>query len=217
MLDGYETNWTKSFSDNFVTYNNLAPGKYRLYVQGSFDGVNWKGPSTSIRFQIIPPFYSTIWFYMVILSILLLLFILYNNYRIRLRIQQIVEIENAHVTESEKIRKKVAMDFQDEVGNQLTGISLLAPLISRKSEELPLELKILLQKIDLESRKLFQGTKDFIWSIDPKNDNLKEVYHNIRDYGEDLFDNSGIMFHTKNGETDSLNIKLPLDFQDRWF
>ncbi|MFC2125040.1 two-component regulator propeller domain-containing protein [Bacteroidota bacterium] len=212
MLEGHETSWSKSFSDNFITYNNLPSGKYNFRIQGSFDGINWGGPDTTIQFQIIPPFYGTIWFYMVILSILLLLFILYNNYRIRLRIQQIVEIEHARVAESEKIRKKVAMDFHDEVGNQLTGISMLAQLISRKSQEMPSEMSILLQKIDLEARKLFQGTKDFIWSIDPNNDNLKEVYYNIRDYGEDLFDNSGIMFHTQNGETDSLNIKLPAGY-----
>ena len=70
----------------------------------------------------------------------------------------------------------------------------------------------MLNKIDIESKNLFQGTKDFIWSIDPKNDNLKEVFHNIRDYGEELFDNSDIIFHAANGFYDIEKIILPAGF-----
>ena len=211
-LDGYETSWTKPFTDEFVLYNNLSPGKYEFNVQASFDGLMWSETGNTIQFQIIPPFWRAIWFYMIIVSVLLLLVILYNNYKMRLRIQQFMEIEEARVREAEKIRKKVAMDFHDEVGNQLSGISILAQLIRIKSRELPDDLRILLDRIDFESKKLFQGTKDFIWSIDPRNDNVKEVYFNIRDYAEDIFDNSPVVFHSHNGDLESLNLKLPAGF-----
>lgn len=56
------------------------------------------------------------------------------------------------------------------------------------------------------------GTKDFIWSIDPKNNNLKEVFYKIRDYGEEVFDTTNIKFQVKNGITSDANVNLPPGF-----
>jgi signal transduction histidine kinase len=76
----------------------------------------------------------------------------------------------------------------------------------------PKELQDFLDKIDLESKNLFLGTKDFIWSIDPKNNNLKEVFYKIKDYGEEVFDSTNIQFHVKNGVAEDINIDLPAGF-----
>jgi signal transduction histidine kinase len=67
-------------------------------------------------------------------------------------------------------------------------------------------------KIDTESKSLFLGTKDFIWSIDPKNNNLREVFYKIRDYGEEVFDTTDIKFQVKNGITRDANVNLPPGF-----
>jgi signal transduction histidine kinase len=85
-------------------------------------------------------------------------------------------------------------------------------LIKSRDWKVEDELKSLLDKIDDESKNLFQGTRDFIWSIDPANDNLEAVYDNIRDYGIDLFDNSSIRFHAQNGNIDYGAFRLPAGF-----
>ncbi|WKN44456.1 PAS domain S-box protein [Tunicatimonas pelagia] len=96
--------------------------------------------------------------------------------------------------EIEKVRKKVAQDFHDEMGNNLASISVLSQIIQSKLGVQTNGIGSLLTKIDTASKNLFYGTRDFIWAIDPRNDNVQEVYFNLKDFGEELFENTGISF-----------------------
>ena len=211
-LDNYDNTWSDPTRNTSALYANLLPGEYTFLVKGSYDGINWNDQFTSYTLIIAPPFWKTWWFYAIMLSFLLAGFILFNNYRIKTKVNQLIAIERLKKEEYNKIQKKVAMDFHDEVGNHLTSISLLVELIKSRDWKVEDELKMLLNKIDEESKNLFGGTRDFIWSIDPVNDNLKAVYLNIRDYATDLFDNSNIHFHAQNGNADIGAIKLPAGF-----
>ncbi len=96
--------------------------------------------------------------------------------------------------EIEEVRKKVAQDFHDEMGNHLASISVLSQIIQKKLGTQKDSVGNLLTKIDTASKNLFYGTRDFIWAIDPKNDDLREVYFNLKDFGEELFENTGVTF-----------------------
>ncbi|MDF9795732.1 PAS domain S-box-containing protein [Catalinimonas alkaloidigena] len=112
--------------------------------------------------------------------------------------------------EIEKVRKKVAQDFHDEMGNNLASISVLSQIIQNKLGQQSNGVETLLNKIDVASKNLFSGTRDFIWAIDPKNDNLKEVYFNLKDFAEELFDNTGINFYASfDQEDEDIRLKLP--------
>ncbi len=112
--------------------------------------------------------------------------------------------------EIDKVRQKVAQDFHDEMGNNLASISVLSQLIQNKLGSAGQEVEALLDKIDIASKNLFSGTRDFIWAIDPKNDNLQEVYYNLKDFGEELFDNTGISFYASFEEIEEqVTLKLP--------
>ena len=112
--------------------------------------------------------------------------------------------------EIDKVRKKVAQDFHDEMGNNLASISVLSQLIQNKLGSAGQEVEALLNKIDSASKNLFSGTRDFIWAIDPKNDNLVEVYYNLKDFGEELFENTGINFYASYEQADEdAELKLP--------
>ncbi|MEK6476669.1 PAS domain S-box protein [Catalinimonas sp. 4WD22] len=112
--------------------------------------------------------------------------------------------------EIEKVRKKVAQDFHDEMGNNLASISVLSQIIQNKLGQQSNGVEALLNKIDVAAKNLFSGTRDFIWAIDPKNDNLKEVYFNLKDFAEELFDNTGIDFYASfDQEDEDIRLKLP--------
>jgi signal transduction histidine kinase/ligand-binding sensor domain-containing protein len=211
-LENYDNTWSEPTRNGSAIYANLRPGNYTFHVQGSYDGFNWNDNSTAYALFIAPPFWKTWWFYVIMISFLLAGFILFNNYRIKIKINQLIAIEKLKKEEYNRIQKKVAMDFHDEVGNHLTSISLLVGLIRNNNWNVEKDLKDLLEKIDDESKNLFSGTRDFIWSIDPANDNLKAVYFNIRDYAIDLFENSSIHFQAENGNADIHLIKLPAGF-----
>jgi len=112
--------------------------------------------------------------------------------------------------EIEKVRKKVAQDFHDEMGNNLASITMLSQIIQQKLGGREYEVEALLNKIDVAAKNLFSGTRDFIWAIDPKNDHLQEVYFNLKDFGEELFDNTGISFYANfNQSGENVQLKLP--------
>ena len=212
MLENFDNTWSEPTLNTSAIYANLLPGNYNFLVKASYDRYNWTDNCVTYSLIIAPPFWKTWWFYVLVFSFMLAGFILFNNYRIKTKINQLIAIERLKKEEYSNIQKKVAMDFHDEVGNHLTSISLLIELIKNKGWDVPNDLKKLLDKIDDESKNLFRGTKDFIWSIDPLNDNLKAVFYNIRDYGIELFDDSSIRFHVLNGTTDIDEIKLPAGF-----
>ena len=71
------------------------------------------------------------------------------------------------------------------------------------------EIDELLKKIEKHTKSLFNGTKDFIWSIDPESDNLSEVFTYIKDFGEELFAKTDIIFYSDADDLESDHIALP--------
>ncbi len=73
-LDGVDINWTPETSETFVTFSNLAPGKYTLLLRSrNGDGV-WNTNPLSYSFEIIPPIWKRPWVYIIILLITISLF-----------------------------------------------------------------------------------------------------------------------------------------------
>ncbi len=211
-INQQDNQWSEPTRTASAIYPNLRPGKYTFMVKSSFDGIQWEEEASHYEFLIVPPFWKTWWFYVILSAFILAGFVFFNNYRIKTKIDQLIAIERIKKEEYDRIQKKVAMDFHDEVGNHLASISLLIQLIKNRQWEVPDELEDFLDKIDQESKHLFSGTKDFVWSLDPSNDNLRAVFHNIRDYGTEIFENSSISFNVMTGTSDIEKLKLPPGF-----
>ncbi|MGA7837885.1 MAG: ATP-binding protein, partial [Ignavibacteriaceae bacterium] len=87
-----------------------------------------------------------------------------------------------------------AIDFHDELGHRLTRISLLTEIAKRKLESQNKEVIPLLRKISENSIQLYEGTKDFIWAIDPQNDSLYDLLIRLKDFGDDIFNDTDVDF-----------------------
>ncbi len=132
-----------------------------------------------------------------------------HRYHIAKTIQKIKAREKIRKEETGKIRKILARDFHDDMGNKLASITVLTStldlLIKDKSEQ----LKDVLQNLESISKDLFSGTKSFIWSMDPQSDNMKEIMTYINHFAMDLLKNSGITFNT-NPQMDEMPDKIIL-------
>lgn len=75
MLEGFDTSWTITSVDRrFAQYTNLSGGEYTFKVIGaSCDGV-WDNDGASVKIIVHPPFYMTIWFYIMIALVILAVF-----------------------------------------------------------------------------------------------------------------------------------------------
>jgi signal transduction histidine kinase len=128
-------------------------------------------------------------------------------------------LERIRSKEQETLRKEIARDFHDEMGNQLTRIINYVSLLKlngtgngngngngnghRSHEDL-------YAKVEDSAKYLYTGTRDFIWSIDPGNDELSKLFIHIRDFGEKLFEEKDIQFRANNDVRDKT--KLPYGF-----
>ena len=99
------------------------------------------------------------------------------------------------------------MDLHDEFGNGLTRISMLVEMARIHVPKENKEAIGILDVISQNTSRLYQGTKDFIWSINPGNDNLYEIIIRIKDFGDELFYGSGCEFEVSGLEEEFKNIK----------
>lgn len=65
-------------------------------------------------------------------------------------------------------------------------------------------------KVESSAKYLYSGTRDFIWSIDPGNDEISKLFFHIRDFGEKLFEEKEINFRAFNELKQK--VKLPYGF-----
>ncbi|MBK8723822.1 MAG: hypothetical protein IPL95_16700 [Saprospiraceae bacterium] len=79
----------KSSPKHEVTYTNLSPGTYTFHVKGSNSNVTWSKNPISMEIIVLPYWYQTLWFKLILLSIITL--IMWNI--VRFRLQQELKVE----------------------------------------------------------------------------------------------------------------------------
>ncbi|MEQ8926161.1 MAG: two-component regulator propeller domain-containing protein [Fulvivirga sp.] len=200
--------WSESTSRREVVYTNLKPNEYKFEVIASnSDGV-WSANPAVYKFVITPPIWQRWWFYVLSAALVAGLFKTFYDYRVRVKLNKFLTLEKIRNEEQQKVRKRMARDFHDNLGNQLASISVYVNLINLKLKSKSEEIDSLLTNIQKHTNSLFSGTKDFIWTMDPDSDELNEIYTYIKDFGEDLFEKSPINFYAS---ADGLtNSKIPL-------
>ena len=89
-LVGWDEKWIDTDLSTSAQYNNLKPGAYQFMVRGSNNDGLWSDETTSIRFEISPPFYMTITAYIIygllfVSSILLVYSLIISSQKKKLR------------------------------------------------------------------------------------------------------------------------------------
>ncbi len=210
-LEGLQDNWVPMDKPH-IGIADVRPGNYMLHVKGANNQGYWNEKnSLKIPIYIIPPFWQTWWFYgLVGLAAALVGMTLYR-YRVRMKIKRILERETIKSEENERVRKLTAQDMHDEFGNGLTRISLLTEMVKTKVNGHGTEVSPLLEKISDNAQQLYQGTKDFIWSINPEHDNFYEIAIRLKDFGEDIFDRTPAQFEVSGLAELLKGFPLPMD------
>jgi signal transduction histidine kinase len=200
-LQNFDMAWSQPTSLGQVTYGNLPPGKYTLNVLSTNKKGSWDSVPLQYSFTIEAPFYATITFVVFITIILIGLLFLILSLRIRSRTKRVLEIEHIRQQEQAHLRKEIARDFHDEMGNQLTRIINYISVMKLSKNGQAVELY---NKVEDSAKYLYTGTRDFIWSIDPQNDELSRLFLHIRDFGEKLFEEKEINFRAYNSVKDPM-------------
>jgi ligand-binding sensor domain-containing protein/signal transduction histidine kinase len=121
-LEGLETEWNETDSSHrSVTYTTLPPRQYLFRVQGRTNRGAWNENGTSVRIQILPPWWSTWWFRTS--CAILILVSLWAIYELRLR--QVAGQFNMRLEERVGERTRIARELHDTLLQSFQGLMLL--------------------------------------------------------------------------------------------
>ncbi|AXG69308.1 signal transduction histidine-protein kinase/phosphatase UhpB [Kordia sp. SMS9] len=169
--------------------SNLKPGNYSVAFRGKRINSEWSIPQ-KIHFTIAPKWYqiTVIKVFIFIAIIVLLLGFLWYRLRVIKRRNETLsnEINRRIFLEHkvENLREEVARDFHDEIGNKIASVIGLSNNL--KHSEKVTSPKV--DKITSLSKEIYHTAKDFVWSLNPKNNNIESLCKYLRDYGETFFD-----------------------------
>lgn len=196
-LVNHDRNWSLPASKYEANYSNLPPGSYTFEVVSTNNRGAWDLTPLRYNFEVKAPFYQTAGFLFTVAILLVGLTLLYFYLRVRHKVQRAVELEQIRAREQEVLRKEIARDFHDEMGNQLSRIINYVSLL-RLNGKSGMSQDDLFAKVEGSAKYLYTGTRDFIWSIDPVNDELSKLFIHLRDFGEKLFEEKSINFRAYN-------------------
>ena len=132
MLEGFDKDGWIYTDRNFATYTNLSEGDYVFKVKGSNGDGIWNETGTSIKIKVLPPWWRTIWAY--ILYFFVFVGIVFGIDRIQRRRLLVKEKEKAKLNEAE-LRAQIAESENERKSKELEEARTLQ--LSMLPKELP--------------------------------------------------------------------------------
>lgn len=199
FLEGNDRNWSVPGRTRVLNFSQLAPGDYRLKIRAGVNDISESSPEKIIFIQIIPAWWQTTWFKW--LAAIFIITVLFYSIRFLLSLryrQKIAQLEKQR--EIENIRMRISRDIHDEIGSGLTKIKLMSRNLSRASKDME-TMKETSTKISSASDELIQNLSEIVWTVNPANDTLENVFAFTRNYLSKLFE-------------ENQDVKLHLDFPE---
>lgn len=177
-LVGLDSDWSQTSRNRKVLYHYVPPGQYRFQVMAcNSDGI-WNPILAEVAFKVLPFFWQTVWFKLVVILTVICLAGGVIYYRERRRYwAQLQRVKQ----EQEQERMRIAHDLHDELGSQLTSIAYMGELASRDDMS-PQAVKQQVGGITERVRQTMSTMSEVVWTINPKNDSLPNIVNFLCDY-----------------------------------
>lgn len=202
-MDGFDAQWIPCGTSQSATYTNLDGGTYTFQVRGSnSDGV-WNAGSTRVLVHVHPPFWRTLWFYLLCIGAIAgILYVLY-----RMRINQLLRLQS--------IRTRIARDLHDDIGSTLSSINMMSSMADRR-DETGRKSSELFSTISSASSQALELMNDIVWSINPNNDKLEMILIRMRQYASEILEAADIRFTIEMDDA-SRHILMPLEIRKDFY
>jgi signal transduction histidine kinase/ligand-binding sensor domain-containing protein len=194
-LEGYDKNWTDAGDARVAHFPKLPHGQYVFHVKaGNEDGV-WNEAGATLAVIVQPPFWRQPWF--VGLAILFLLGALAGTIYLISTAKLKRELRELHQKELlEKERARIARDLHDQLGANLTQVTLLGEM-AEADKALPGEVEQHAQQICATARETTRALDEIVWAVNPANDTLEGLVNYACKYAQDYFALAGVSYRAE--------------------
>jgi signal transduction histidine kinase len=194
-LEGYDKNWTDVGDARVAHFPKLPPGKYVFHVQASNEDGVWNEAGAMLAVIVLPPFWRQSWF--VVLAILFLLGALAGIIYLISTAKLKRELRELHQKELlEKERARIARDLHDQLGANLTQVTLLGEM-AEADKALPGEVEQHAQQICATARETTRALDEIVWAVNPANDTLEGLVNYACKYAQDYFALAGVSYRAE--------------------
>lgn len=203
QLEGWDKEWVYCGKARKAFFSSLPPGSYQFRVKAANGDGIWSEISTPLPIVIRPPFWQQPWFFLMLALLAAGLLWLIHYRRVQVRVQRVMELE--------RVRKSTAADFHDELGHKLTIISLFGEILKKQLNGSAEKAGPHLDKIIATSNSLYYSMKDLLWVLDPEKDSVWDMLILLKDFGDELFDKTGVAFRTEGIQESQADFLLPMN------
>ncbi|MFY9151758.1 MAG: two-component regulator propeller domain-containing protein [Prolixibacteraceae bacterium] len=213
MMEGFEKDWNYTDATRrYTTYTNLDPGEYTFRVKASNNDGIWNENGHSVRIVILPPWWNTWWFKLIVISAVI--FVLASIYLSRVRnlqkqkilLEKLVAIKTTELHELNASKDKffsiIAHDLKNPF-NSIIGFSeILQNEIKSKNYEVIEEFAGLINISAVQAMRLLENLLAWANSqrgkivFNPETINLYELLEEEYSMLNDLAKSKNILLKT---------------------
>ncbi len=189
-LLGLDSEWSAASGARTAAYAPAPPGDYQFEVMASADGGAWTGQPGLLSFRVLAPWWRT----PLAMGAGTLLGAagvagLARTFTRRRLQRHLQEVERQFALERE--RSRIARDIHDDLGANLTQISLLSAAGAGQAHD-PDKVRDRFTAISATSEELVQAMDAIVWAVNPRHDTLESLARYLVRFAGDFFLSTGV-------------------------
>jgi signal transduction histidine kinase/ligand-binding sensor domain-containing protein len=189
-LEGLDRDWVETRARRTEIYRQIPPGEYRFRVNACNNDGIWNETGVALTVRVVPYFWQTWWFRIAAVIVILGL----NGgaaryFALRRMKSKIEQLNRERAVENE--RSRIAQDIHDDIGANLTEITLLSEL-AQSEDAPPDEVKADIRKIATRARELTRSVDATVWAVNPRYDNFDSFVSYACTFAEDYLASAAI-------------------------
>lgn len=205
QLAGFDKQWLSAGKERSISYTNLDDGKYVFRVRAVNSADQNKSEFAEFELEVWSYFWEKPWFLWLFTSTTgMILLLVYFKYREKQRLRLI------------EIRDNIARDLHDDMGSNLSSISILSQNVEKLNKLDPERARQTLKKISETARDVMNTMNDIVWSVNPQKDSMYSMVERMNAFANECLEVKDIQmdFHV---EKDLLKLNLSPDIRKEVF
>jgi len=190
QLEGHESSLSEPRASRVATFSKIPPGHYRFHVIAANEDGVWNEVGSSLNVIVLPPFWRTWWFLsgscLAALGAIVGVVYWFSTQRLQ---RELALLRQKEALERE--RSRIARDLHDQLGANLTRVSLLGELVETDKNQ-PVEVETHARQISKTAAETAHALDEIVWAANPSNDTLEGLVNYLCKYAQEFLTTAGV-------------------------